>query len=317
MYAYQDILKEVLEYGVDKQPVRFDDHGVPISLDNGTKGIFAAIFRHQMSNGFPLLTTKKMPLKTIAVELEGFIKGITSKKWYQERRCRIWNEWANPREVNIISNERWSCDDTMSKEEADESYKDIQKQIMLDTDDLGPIYGYQWRTWNMCYDEDDNGCVERYDQFKTVCDRLRENPYDRRMVVSAWNPVQITRMALPPCHFAWNVVVYGNKLNLIWHQRSCDLILGVPFNIASYAMLLLLLATHSGLEPGELVGTLNDCHIYNNQIEQGYIQLSRKPMALPRLELTHDSDIFNWTHKDIKLFEYNPHPSIKAPVTVC
>lgn len=308
---------DVLAEGTHKHPVRFGDDGTPVPLENDTIGIFAAIFRHNMADGFPLLTSKKMPLRTIAVELEGFIKGITSKKWYQERKCKIWNEWANPvavekhmyrRPMRGMLSEVSIFDNAAFKKKKRDEYQ-------IELDDLGPIYGYQWRSFNGIYDENDDGCLTQYDQFKTVCDRLRENPYDRRMVVSAWNPIQISRMALPPCHFAWNVVVYGNKLNLIWHQRSCDLMLGVPFNIASYGLLLLLLAKHANLEPGELVGTLNDCHIYGDQIEQAKAQLTRNPRELPQLTVESD-DIFDWTHEDRHLENYNPHPPLEFGLTV-
>ena len=304
MKAYQDIVKATLD-GERKHPVRFDGDDNAVELDNETVGIFAAVFRHDMSEGFPLLTTKKMPLKTIAVELEGFIKGITSKKWYQERGCKIWNEWANPKQVKL-NMAKWGYlfDD-----------KDGQKEVMRETDDLGPIYGYQWGNFNKCYDEYDDGCLTKYDQFKGICEKLRKNPYDRRMVVSAWNPIQISRMALPPCHFAWNIVVYNNKLNLIWHQRSCDLMLGVPFNVASYGLLLLLLAKHASLEPGELVGTLNDCHIYIDQVENAKKQLLRTPRTLPSIHIQTD-DIFQWTSEDIQLEGYNPHPSLQFELTV-
>lgn len=283
MQAYLDILKNILDNGIPKQPVRFDYSGKPIPVSNGTIGTFAEIFRHDMSDGFPLLTTKKMAFRTIRVELEGFIKGITDKKWYQERGCKIWDEWKNP--------------------------------TSEDYNDLGPIYGYQWRSFDEDYVGEKRGGA---DQLALIVERLKQNPYDRRMVCSAWNPNQIHLMALPPCHFSWNVVVYGNKLNLIWHQRSCDHYLGVPFNIASYAMLLLLLAKEADLESGELVGTLNDCHLYENQIEQAKLQLTREPKALPVVEIPDEnwSGIFNWTHEDCITFNYAPHPAIKAEVTV-
>lgn len=303
MRQYLDMLNNVLENGVPKQPVRFNSDGVPIPVSNGTIGTFAEIFRHDMSKGFPLLTTKKMAWKPIRVELEGFIKGITDKKWYQDRGCRIWDEWHNPK-----SN---------------------------DTNDLGPIYGYQWRKFCEHFGDwsiwevgepnaggeyqmatNRNGISSGADQLKLIVNNLRTNPYDRRMVCSAWNPNQIDMMALPPCHFSWNVVVYGNKLNLIWHQRSCDLFLGVPFNIASYALLLLLLAKEGGLEPGELVGTLNDCHLYENQIEQAKLQLTRVPSVLPAVSLNPDKNIFDWTYEDVIIENYVASPSIKSDVTV-
>ena len=270
MKQYLDIVDNVLHNGVKK------DNRTGIS----TISTFAETFRHDMSDGFPLLTTKKMAINSILVELEGFIKGITSKKWYQEKGCKIWDEWSNP----IAGND----------------------------DDLGPIYGYQWRRFNQVYDEHDDGCLTKYDQFNTIIQALKNNPHDRRMVCCAWNPVQINRMALPPCHILWNVVILGDKLNLAWYQRSCDLMLGVPFNIASYATLLLLLCQESGFKPGILHGTLSDCHIYENQIDQAKLQMNRIARALPTMHIggTGDFNIYNWRHDLIKLENYNPYSKI-------
>jgi thymidylate synthase len=320
MKSYLDIVAATLN-GEQKHPVRVDSDGNSVMLDTGTVGIFAAIFRHNMADGFPLLTTKKVRLKTVAIELEGFIKGITSKKWYQERGCNIWNEWANPLEVKKEQYRKFTNGEGFAAINCNETNdKELTKEIQASLDDLGPVYGYQWRRFNQAYDENDSGCTETHDQLKDVADKLRNNPYDRRMVVSGWNPQHISRMALPPCHFAWNVVVYNNKLNLVWHQRSCDLMLGVPYNIASYALLLLLLAEHSGLEPGELVGTLNDCHIYNNQIEAANEQLSREPRKLPELDIIgmpgEKLNIFDWTHEQYALFGYDPHPPISFDLTI-
>ena len=171
------------------------DNGVWKESRTGLRALttFGEVFRHDMGEGFPLLTTKKMAVKTMWVELEGFIKGITSKKWYQDRGCKIWNEWSSP--------------------------------ANSDDNDLGPIYGFQWRRFNQAYDENDDGCVSRYDQLQKIVTQLRNDPADRRMVCSAWNPVQQHKMALPPCHVLWNVVAIKDKLNLLWHQRSCDLML--------------------------------------------------------------------------------------------
>lgn len=292
MKQYLDIVKAVTEHGKYKKPVRVREDGGVDTLDNNTIGLPNVIFSHDMSNGFPLLTTKKMPIKTIAVELEGFIKGITDKKWYQDRKCKIWNEWANPVEV---------------EKEFNRVYEEVpKKELQERLNDLGPIYGYQWRSFNKTYktqDENDGDYSSYTDQLKTIADKLRENPTDRRMVCSAWNPNQINHMALPPCHFAWNVVIYGDELNLIWHQRSCDLMLGVPFNIASYALLLQLLANHAGLKPGNLTGTLNDCHIYLNQLAAAKEQITRSPHQLPTMNIKADN-IFDWTHEDIELVDY-------------
>ena len=262
--------RQVLHNGVKK------DNRTGIS----TISTFAETFRHDMSDGFPLLTTKKMALNSILVELEGFIKGITSKKWYQDRGCSIWNSWSNP--------------------------------LAGPGDDLGPIYGYQWRRFGQVYDEDDDGCLFKHDQFNNIINTLKNNPHDRRMVCSAWNPIHASRMALPPCHVLWNVVILGDKLNLAWYQRSCDLMLGVPFNIASYATLLLLLCKESGFKPGILHGTLSDCHIYENQIDQAKLQMNRIPRELPTMDIggTGEFNVYNWRHDLIKLENYNPYPKI-------
>ena len=277
MKQYLDIVDNVLHNGVKK------DNRTGIS----TISTFAETFRHDMSEGFPLLTTKKMAINAILVELEGFIKGITSKKWYQDRGCNIWNEWSNP--------------------------------LAGPGDDLGPIYGYQWRRFGQVYDEDDDGCLFKHDQFNNIINTLKNNPHDRRMVCSAWNPIHASRMALPPCHVLWNVVILGDKLNLAWYQRSCDLMLGVPYNIASYATLLLLLCKESGFKPGILHGTLSDCHIYENQIDQAKHQINRIAKQLPTMDIvgTGDFNIYNWRHDLIELKNYNPHPKIDfGPVAV-
>tara|TARA_R110002020_G_scaffold454308_1_gene669661 strand:- start:647 stop:1471 length:825 start_codon:yes stop_codon:yes gene_type:complete len=274
MQSYLGIVRNILDNGVWKDS------------RTGLRALttFGEVFRHDMGEGFPLLTTKKMAVKTMWVELEGFIKGITSKKWYQDRGCKIWNEWSNP--------------------------------TNSDDDDLGPIYGYQWRRFNQVYDEHDDGCLTKYDQLQKIVTQLRNDSSDRRMVCSAWNPVQQSKMALPPCHVLWNVVVIQDKLNLLWHQRSCDLMLGIPFNISSYATLLLLLAREAGLKPGILQGTLADCHIYENQMDGAYEQLSRKPRVLPNVDLGHGF-IFDWKSDKARLLDYDPHPKINfGPVAV-
>ena len=246
---------------------------------------FGQTFSHQMLNGLPLLTTKKIAYKSMWVELEGFIKGITSKKWYQERNCNIWNEWSNPQNEN--------------------------------ENDLGPIYGYQWRRFNEVYNENDNGSLNGYDQLKNIVEILKNDPENRRMVCSAWNPLQIDSMALPPCHVLWNVVVIGNKIHLLWHQRSADLMLGVPFNIASYATLLLLLAKEANLSPGVLQGTFADCHIYENQIDGAREQLKREPERLPTVDLGDYNSIYTWSSENSILKNYNPHPKIDfGPIAV-
>lgn len=301
MKQYLDMLQHIKENGERK---------------NNRTGIDAFtvagyMFQHDMAKGFPLLTTKKMYTKAILVELEGFIKGITDKRWYQERGCKIWDEWCNPEvvEYNPVNN-------------ADE---------MKQCRDLGPIYGYQWRYFNgdyvngspvaegMLKDELNNSTYVK-DQLSIIVDKLKNNPNDRRMVCSAWNPQQLSQQALPSCHVLWHVTVINGKLNLSWFQRSCDAFLGVPFNIASYATLLCLLVAESGLELGTLTGFLSDLHIYENHMDQVNEQLSREPRALPQLVLNQphgeDFSIFTWDHKSVEFANYEPHPAIKASVAI-
>lgn len=306
MKQYLDIVQHVLENGQKK--------GNRTGIETLTCP--NVVFSYEMSDGFPLLTTKKMPLRTIAVELEGFIKGVTSKKWFQDRNCHIWDEWANP----ISTMEICAADSV------DWDNKELFKQEQLKNDDLGPIYGSQWRKFNQVYDEYDSGCIGRYDQLQTIVDTLKTNPDDRRMVCSAWNPVQISRMALPPCHYSWGLVHIDGTLNLYWTQRSCDLMLGVPFNIVSYALLLLLLCKESGLKPGNLTGLLADCHIYKNHIWAAEEQVKRNTYPLPTVEIpdiiTLDDkteqpfSIFNWTHKNFTLNDYTYWPTIKMDIAV-
>ena len=298
---------------------------------------FCETFRHNMSDGFPLLTTKKMAYKSMLVELEGFIKGITSKKWYQDRICKIWNEWANPLAVNKrqIKWQEENCkryDDF--KDCVVESDK-LRKQFQLEEDDLGPIYGYQWRKFGgeyhfncneypVDYEVTDfpNGLPYWKDQLSDIVTTLKRNPDDRRMICLAWNPNQLHMQALPACHYAWTLVHINGTLNLSWKQRSCDTLLGVPFNIASYATLLLLLCKESNLKPGVLFGLLEDCHIYENHMEQVKEQLTREPYPLPTVEIpdvlksSKPFSIFDWTYEDFVLKDYVCHPPIKAEVAV-
>ena len=283
MNNYLDIVKNVLDNGTPKE----NRTGIK------TYSTFCEVFRHDMRAGFPLLTTKKMPYRTIAVELEGFINGITDKTWYQERNCKIWNEWCNPELLRF------------NQDASPEVKKELQK---METD-LGPIYGYQWRNWNLNYSSMGGG-FETVDQLKNVIDTLMTNPNDRRMVVSAWNPTQMHLMALPPCHYAFTIVHLDGVLNLCWKQRSADLMLGVPFNIASYGLLLELIAHHVGMVAGELVGILEDCHIYENHIDGAKEQLSRKCKKLPSLSLHEPYNIYEWTHQDFDIVEYEPDPRI-------
>jgi len=332
---YKEILQAIVDRGVPKQPVRGTE-----KVENGTIGLFCENFRHDMSQGFPLTTLRQVPWKSLRIELEGFIKGITSKAWYQNQGCNFWNEWANPLEVKRFYEKNYTehVKDDWVDEDPYMSFEQAKKYIQMSVDDLGPIYGYQWRQFGQQYGpveaqytsvytehyeyaEAMNGLLDGVDQLKSLVDQLKTNPYDRRMVISAWNPNQQQMMALPSCHVLWNVVVYGNKLNLVWFQRSCDASHGVPANIASYGLLLLLLCEESGLVPGELVGILSDCHLYDNTIPSVKILLEREEKELPQVKIKRKPDgsfsIFDWTWKDVETIGYNPHPKVNmGDVTV-
>src|SRR3989344_4539336 len=228
MEAYLNIVRKILSEGVRKS----NRTGVD------TIAIAGAMFEHDMSQGFPLLTTKKVPFRNIATELEFFIKGITDKKWLQDRKNYIWNEWAHP-------------------EKAPYGHSPEHKQHMAEERDLGPVYGFQWRHFGAEYDSHDSDYHSKgVDQLKRVVDKLKTDPHDRRMIVSAWNPLHLHKMGLPPCHYAFQVTVIDGKVNLLWNQRSVDTMLGLPFNIASYALLLHLIAKEAGLKEGKLIGFL-------------------------------------------------------------
>lgn len=259
--------------------------------------IAGAMFKHDMKDGFPLLTTKKMPIKMIASELEFFIKGITDKEWLKERRNTIWNEWCN-RDIVPYSNDK----ETLARMAAER--------------DLGPIYGYQWRHFGAKYIDYKTPPEGGVDQLKNMVHMLKTNPDKKRNLVSAWNPVDQPKMALPPCHFAYQATVINGRVNLLWSQRSVDTALGLPFNIASYAIFLLLLAKETGYEPGKLVGFLGDTHIYVNHEEGLKEQLSREPLPLPHLKINNFTSIFDWKYTDIELVNYKSHPAIKFDIAV-
>lgn len=252
-----------------------------------TISVFGAMVQFDMSEGFPLLTTRKLPFKSTKVELEGFIRGITDKKWYQDRGCRYWDEWCNPQKVAYGHDEN-----TKSK--------------MKLEPDLGKIYGYQWRNFNS----------SGYDQLRKVVDTLKTNPTDRRMIVSAWNPCELNEMALPPCHFWWMVGVEDDKLNLVWGQRSVDSVCGLPANISSYALLLHLLAKETGLKEGTLTGQLVDTHVYVNHLDNLKIQLERTPKELSRIKTKNFTSIFDWNSDDTELIGYDPHEKLKFDVAI-
>jgi thymidylate synthase len=261
---YLDLLAEVLEQGARKA----DRTGT------GTLSVFGRQMRFALGESFPLLTTKKLHLKSIIVELLWFLRGDTNVKWLQERGVTIWNEWA-----------------------------DAQGE-------LGPVYGYQWRHWR----RPDGGEI---DQISKVVEAIRKNPDSRRLMVTAWNPADIDRMALPPCHALFQFYAAGGKLSCQMYQRSADLFLGVPFNIASYALLTLMVAQATGLAPGEFVLTLGDAHLYLNHLEQAREQLARAPRPFPRMRLNPEvKDLFAFRYEDFTLEGYEPHPAIKAPIAV-
>lgn len=290
MKTYLDIVRKILENGVMKK----NRTGVECLT------IAGAMFEHDMANGFPLLTTKKMPFKSVATELEFFIKGITDKKWLQEKGNHIWDEWANP-------------------EKAPYGHSGEEKKRMLEERDLGPLYGFQWRHFGAeykNYDSDYNG--KGVDQLRNVVESLKKDPNDRRMIVNAWNPAMMNKMALPPCHYCFQVVVIQNKLNLLWNQRSIDTMLGLPFNIASYGLLLHLLAKEAKMEEGRLVGFLGDVHIYKNHIDGAKEQLSRDAdrYKLPRIMTENFTSIFEWKAEQTKLLEYECWPKIEFQIAV-
>lgn len=256
------------------------------------------MFEHNMAQGYPLLTTKKVPFRLIASELEFFIKGITNKKWLQERNNHIWDEWAYPKKAPYGHTEQ-------------------EKQNMLSEQDLGPIYGFQWRHFGATYtsfDADYSG--QGFDQLKQLVKTLKTNPHDRRMIVSAWNPPMLTEMALPPCHYAFQLTVINDQLNLLWNQRSVDVMLGLPFNIASYALLLHLLAKEAGLQEGKLIGFLADVHIYTNHIDGAQEQLTRTPGELPTLVTEPFTSIFDWSAQDSTPINYTSQARIPFEIAI-
>ena len=264
MKQYLELVRHVIEHGTYKG----DRTGT------GTKSVFGYQMRFNMADGFPLLTTKKVHLKSIIHELLWFLQGSTNVHYLQENGVRIWNEWA------------------------------------ADDGELGPIYGYQWRSWPNY----DGGHI---DQIADVVEQIKHNPDSRRLIVSAWNVAQVPQMALPPCHTLFQFYVADGKLSLQLYQRSGDIFLGVPFNIASYALLLLMVAQVTGLEPGEYIHTLGDAHIYSNHFEQVNEQLQRTPRHLPRMVLNPDvKSIFDFRYDDFKLEDYDPYPPIKGVVAV-
>ena len=288
MEQYQELVKKIILDGVKKE----NRTGVD------TYSLSGEIFEHNMNDGFPLLTTKKVPYRLVSSELEFFIKGITDKKWLQDHNNHIWDGWCSPKIVAYGHDEE-------------------TKQKMLQERDLGPIYGFQWRNFGAEYfGYDSNYSEDGSDQLQELIDKLIMNPNDRRMIVTAWNPIQISDMALPPCHYQFQVLTRADKLDLMWSQRSVDTMLGLPFNIASYATLLHLLAKGSGFNEGKLTGFLGDVHIYENHVDGAKEQLSRKPYSLPQIETKNFTSIFDWQYQDSKIKNYQSHPRINFEIAV-
>ena len=264
MKQYLDLLNRILDEGVQKG----DRTGT------GTLSVFGNQMRFNMQDGFPLLTTKKLHLKSIIYELLWFLRGDTNVHYLQEHGVRIWNEWAD------------------------------------ENGDLGPVYGHQWRSWP----DYKGGTI---DQIANVLDQIKHHPDSRRMLVTAWNPAEVDQMALPPCHCLFQFYVADGKLSLQLYQRSADTFLGVPFNIASYAILLQMMAQVTGLEAGEFIHTTGDTHLYLNHLEQAKLQLTREPRPLPKMKINPDvKDLFSFKYEDFELTDYNPWPHIAADVAV-
>ncbi len=264
MKQYLDLCKRVMEEGT----LKHDRTGT------GTKSVFGHQMRFNLEEGFPLLTTKKLHLKSIIYELLWFLQGDTNVRYLQEHGVRIWNEWAD------------------------------------ENGELGPVYGHQWRSWP----DYEGGTI---DQIKMVVDQIKNNPDSRRMIVSAWNVAEVNRMALPPCHSLFQFYVADGRLSLQLYQRSADIFLGVPFNIASYALLLQMMAQVTGLRAGDFVHTLGDAHIYTNHFEQVALQLTREPRPLPTMKINPEvKDIFSFQYEDFQLEGYDPHPHIAGQVSV-
>lgn len=264
MKQYHDLLRHVRDTGVYR-----DDR-----TGTGTYGVFGYQMRFDLADGFPLVTTKKLHLKSIIHELLWFLSGDTNIRYLKANGVSIWDEWAD------------------------------------DTGDLGPVYGKQWRRWEAA----DGRLI---DQIKDVVEQIKTNPNSRRMIVSAWNVGEVPHMALPPCHCLFQFFVAEGKLSCQLYQRSADIFLGVPFNIASYALLTMMMAQVCGLKPGDFVHSFGDAHLYSNHVEQANIQLERMPRALPEMHLNPEiRDLFDFTFEDFELVGYDPHPHIKAAVAV-
>ncbi|HEX6325620.1 MAG TPA: thymidylate synthase [Jiangellaceae bacterium] len=261
--AYEELLRHVLAHGTPKS----DRTGT------GTRSVFGHQMRYDLADGFPLVTTKKVHLKSVVYELLWFLRGDSNVRYLQEHGVRIWDEWADQ------------------------------------DGELGPVYGVQWRSWP-------TPSGEHIDQISRVVETLRRNPDSRRIIVSAWNVAELEKMALPPCHAFFQFYVADGALSCQLYQRSADLFLGVPFNIASYSLLTHMVAAQTGYRPGEFIWTGGDCHIYDNHVEQVEEQLSRDPYPFPRLNLAERDSIFDYRYEDVEVVDYQHHPAIRAPIAV-
>ena len=303
--SYQNLLEEILVHGTKKT----DRTGT------GTTSLFGTQMRFNLEDGFPLLTTKKLPFRIILGELLWFVNGDTKLKTLLLQNIHIWDEWpfkhyliANKLPIPKVNSQEWTA-----------QMKEFTDKIVSDDDfdskwgDLGPVYGKQWRDWDI-------GDGKSIDQLKDAVNMIRKSPDSRRIIVSAWNPAEIEEMAkagLPPCHCLFQFFVADGKLSCQLYQRSCDTFLGVPFNIASYALLTIMIASVTGLKPGEFVWTGGDTHIYSNHMEQVKEQLTREPRKSPRVVIKRKVDeIWDYKVEDFELVDYDPHPPIKAPIAV-
>ncbi|KKR46765.1 MAG: Thymidylate synthase [Parcubacteria group bacterium GW2011_GWB1_40_14] len=280
MKQYLNLLQDIKDNGVIK-----DDR-----TGTGTKSVFGRQLRFDLSEGFPLLTTKKMHLKSIIYELLWFLEGKTDNQWLKERGVSIWNEWAT---------------------------QEACAKFGRSEGDLGPVYGHQWRNFGATLLPDGTYAKDGFDQISWLINAIKQHPNSRRLILTGWNPKEADQVALPPCHTLFQFYVVNGKLSCQLYQRSADVFLGVPFNIASYALLMMMIAQVTDLKPGEFVHTFGDVHIYLNHTNQVDLQLSREPRPLPLMELNPAiRSIFDFKYEDFKLVGYDPHPSIKAPIAI-